>query len=322
MPGLYDELDEQKAILSILEGVEAAHESLAELGYEVARVPLLPPIEEAREALKALDADLIFNLFEGFDMRPRTEATMAGIYSEMGFRYTGCSCAALALCLDKAKAKDLMQAHGVPTPDYQKLSQETVGSFRLRFPCIVKPSGHDASHGLSANSVVHDHPSLARQVAAVSRSFGGDALVEEYVDGREFNASIMGNNRLAVLPVSEIVYNLPPGVPRILTYAAKWEEETYYFDRTSVSCPADIDAELGARLLRVIVDSFKLLVKRGYARVDMRVGEDGIPQVLEVNPNPDITPGSGGARQAAAAGMSYTQFIDRLLALVPDETPA
>ena len=86
-----------------------------------------------------------------------------------------------------------MRAHGIPTPDYQKLTPETVGSFRLRFPCIVKPSGQDASHGLSANSVVSDHPSLERQVAMVSRSFGGDALVEEFVDGREFNVTVMGD---------------------------------------------------------------------------------------------------------------------------------
>ncbi len=315
MPGIYDEIGEQKAILSILEGVVAAHQSLEELGYEVVRVPLLPPIEEARETLKALDTDLVFNLFEGFDTRPKTEAAVAGMMAEMGFRYTGCSSAALALGLDKAKAKDLMRAHGIPTPEHQKLTPETVDSFQLRFPCIVKPSGQDASHGLSANSVVSDQPSLERQVAMVSRSFGGDALVEEFVDGREFNVTVMGHRKLAVLPISEILYDLPPGVPRVLTYAAKWEEDTFYFNRTKVACPAEINLEQSAMLYRTAEAVFRLLVKRGYARVDMRLGEDGIPQVLEANPNPDITPGSGAARQAAAAGMTYTQFVDRLLSM-------
>lgn len=322
VPGMYDEIGEQKAILSILEGVVAAHRSLEELGHEVVRVPLLPPMEEAREILKALDTDLIFNLFEGFDTRPKTEATMAGMFSELGLKYTGCPSAALAMGLDKVKTKELLRAHGIPTPDYQRLTPETVSDFHLRFPCIVKPSGQDASHGLSANSVVNDQASLGRQVAAVSRSFGGNALVEEFIGGREFNVTVMGSREIAVLPISEIVFDLPPGVPPVLTYAAKWEEDTFYFNRTTVACPAEIDVGLSTMLFQTAVDVFKLVVKSGYARVDMRLDSEGTAQVLEANPNPDITPGSGAARQAAAAGMTYTQFIDRLVAMAARQTPA
>lgn len=322
VPGTYSGIGEEKAILSILEGVVAAHEALEELGYEVVRVPLLPPIESVRDTLKELDTDLVFNLFEGFDTRPKTEATVAGMLSELGFRYTGCSSAALAIGLDKVKAKELMLAHGISTPAYQKLTPETASSFRLRFPCIVKPSGQDASHGLSANSVVSDLDSLVRQVCAVSRSFGGDALVEEFVDGREFNVTVMGNRETMVLPISEIVYDLPPGLPPVLTYAAKWEEDTFYFNRTGVACPADIDVEQSTRLYQTAVDVFHLLVKRGYARVDMRLDSDGTVQVLEANPNPDITPGSGAARQAAAASMTYAQFVDKLVSLALHKTLA
>ncbi len=321
VPGTYEGIGEQKAILSILEGVVAAHQSLEELGYEVVRVPLLPPVEQAREILKSLETDLVFNLFEGFDTRPKTEATMAGIFSELGLKYTGCSSAALAMGLDKVKSKDLMRSHGIHTPDYQRLTPETIDTFRLKFPCIVKPTGQDASHGLSANSVVDDRAAMERQVAVVSRSFGGDALVEEFVDGREFNVTVMGNREIAVLPISEIIFDLPAGVPPVLTYAAKWEEETFYFNRTTVSCPADIDVELSASLFKTAVDVFKLVVKRGYARVDMRLDSEGTAQVLEANPNPDITPGSGAARQAAAAGMTYTQFIDRLVSMAMRKTP-
>ncbi len=288
--------------------MEAAHQSLEELGHEVVRVPLLPPMEQVRATLESLDTDLVFNLFEGFDFRPRTEATVTGMLSELGLRYTGCSSAALAAGLDKVKAKELMRAHGIPTPDYQKLTPETVSGFRLRFPCIVKPSGQDASHGLSANSVVDDLAALERQVTLVSRAFEGDALVEEFIGGREFNMTIMGGRELTVLPISEIVYDLPPGVPAVLTYAAKWEEET-------VACPADIGPALAAQLSQTAVDVFRLIIRRGYARVDMRLDAQGTPQVLEANPNPDITPGSGAARQAAAAGMTYTQFIGRLVSL-------
>ena len=314
-PDRYGSMGEDKAVIGILEGVAAVHQALDELGYEVVEVPLLPPYERARDALKAIGTDLAFNLFEGFGGRPKTEATVAKMLSELGFTHTGCSSTALALALDKAKAKDLMQSHGIRTPKYQLVTPETVSQFQLRYPCIVKPCGEDASHGLSADSVVHDQESLERQVVKVSRDFGGKALVEEFVGGREFNATVMGNDEATVLPVSEIVYSLPPGMPRILTYAGKWEEGTPYFDGTKVICPAEIGDEERTQLVQTAMAVFRLLVQRGYARVDMRLDPDGKIQVLEVNPNPDITPGSGAARQAAAASMTYAQFIEKIVSL-------
>ena len=239
-PGRYGKMGEDKAILAVLEGVVAVRQALDELGHEVVEIPLLPPYERARDALKAIEADVVFNLFEGFGSRPKTEAAVAKMLSELGFAHTGCSSNALALALDKAKAKDLMQSHGIRTPKYQLVTPETVSQFQLSYPCIVKPCGEDASHGVSADSVVQDQASLERQVVGVSRAFGGKALVEEFVGGREFNATVMGGDEVTVLPVSEIVYSLPPGMPRVLTYAAKWEEGTLYFDGTRVVCPAEV----------------------------------------------------------------------------------
>jgi D-alanine-D-alanine ligase len=314
-PGRYGKMGEDKAILAVLEGVVAVRQALDELGHEVAEIPLLPPYERARDALKAIEADVVFNLFEGFGSRPKTEAAVAKMLSELGFTHTGCTSNALALALDKAKAKDLMQSHGIRTPKHQLVTPETTSQFQLSYPCIVKPCGEDASHGVSADSVVQDQASLERQVAGVSRAFGGKALVEEFVGGREFNATVMGGDEVTVLPVSEIVYSLPPGMPPVLTYAAKWEEGTLYFDGTKVVCPAEIGAEEEAQLVQTAMAVFRLLVQRGYARVDMRLDQDANVQVLEVNPNPDITPGSGAARQAAAASMTYAEFIDKIVSL-------
>jgi D-alanine-D-alanine ligase len=319
-PQRYADMGENKAILAVLEGVVAVHQALGELGYEVTTVPLLPPYERARDILKAIGADLLFNLFEGFDGRPKTEATVAKMLSELGLVHTGCSSTALALALDKAKAKDLMQSHGISTPKYQLVTPETVSQFQLTFPCIVKPCGEDASHGLSADSVVQDQVSLERQVTTVSRVFGGKALVEEFVGGREFNVTVMGNDEVTVLPVSEIVFSLPPGMPPILTYAAKWEEGTLYFDGTKVVCPAEVGEEDRARLAQTATAVYKLLIQQGYARVDMRLDLEGNIHVLEANPNPDITPGSGAARQAAAAGMTYAQFVERIVSLALHKT--
>ncbi len=314
-PGRYHSMGEEKAVLGVLEEVEAVHRALTELGYAVALVPLLPPLEQVREKLECLEAELVFNLFEGFDGCPETEAVIASILAELGLPYTGCPGSVLALALDKAKAKTLLEASGISTPRYQLLNPETLFMFHLSYPCIVKPCGEDASHGLSEESVVGDDTSLEAQVRRVCQLFGGKALVEEFVDGREFNISVLGTRELMALPISEITYALPPGMPRILTFSAKWDLQSMYFQCTKVVCPAEIGTEMREYIVETALSVFRLLGCRGYARVDIRLDTEERLQVLEVNPNPDISPGTGAARQAEAAGMSYNQFIEKIALL-------
>jgi D-alanine-D-alanine ligase len=315
IPGRYEAMDEGKAVLGVLEEVQAVHQALGELGYAAVRVSLSPPLEQAREKLEGLEADLVFNLFEGFDGRPETEALMAHILAELGLPYTGCPGSALALALDKARANALLEASGIATPRYQLLSPKTLSMFHLSYPCIVKPCAEDASHGLSEESVVYEPTSLGKQVARVSQLFGGQALVEEFVDGREFNVTVLGTRELTVLPISEIAYSLPPGMPRILSFSAKWEPQSIYFERTKVICPAEMGAELREHVAETALSVFRLLGCRGYARVDLRLDNEERLKVIEANPNPDISPDSGAARQAEAAGMTYSQFIERIALL-------
>ena len=314
-PSRYDALAEAKAVLGVIDEVEAVYRALTELGYFVVRVPLSPPLEQVRKRLKGLDTDLVFNLFEGFGGYPETEAVVADMLSELGPAYTGCPGAALALALNKARTKAVLEASGIDTPVYQVLTPETLNTFQLGYPCIVKPCGEDASHGLSEASLVHNFASLEKQVTLVSQHYGGRALVEEFIDGREFNATVLGNTVCTVLPISEIAYSLPPGMPKILTFAAKWESDSLYFKGTNAVCPADIGADLERRIAETALAAFKLLGCQGYARVDMRLSTGGRLSVIEVNPNPDISPSSGAVRQAKAAGMSYTQFAERILLL-------
>jgi D-alanine-D-alanine ligase len=255
---------------------------------------------------------LFFNLFEGFAGHPETEAEVAEILSALKIPFTGCPAKALRLALDKAKTKAVLKEAGINTPDFQLLRPETLPSFRLDYPCIVKPRREDASHGLSSDNVVIDFASLEKQVTAVSRYYGGQALVEHFIDGREFNVSVLGDS---VLPVSEIDYSLPKGVPPMLTFAAKWKPDSDYYRGTRVVCPAEISNKEREAIARVALKVFALLGCRGYARVDMRRDETGRLNVIEVNPNPDISPGSGSVRQAEAAGMSYPQFIERIVEL-------
>lgn len=310
----YDTTGELKAVIGVLDAVQAAEQSLKELGHEVTILPLTMPLEQAREKLEHLKSDLVFNLFEGFCGFPETEAMVPETLSRIGIPFTGCQAGMLRLALDKSAVKVLLKAAGVPTPDFQVLTSQNVTSFRMSFPCIVKPCGEDASHGVTQKSVVHDFSALERQVKTISDSYGGRALVESFVDGREFNATVMGKSHLEVMPISEIVFSLPPGLPKILTFDAKWEADTPYFDGTKAVCPADISVELAERIGKTALNVFRLLAFSGYARVDMRQdNKTGEINVIEVNPNPDISPGVGAVRQAGAAGMSYTQFVEKLI---------
>ena len=312
-PSRYDRSHEEKAVIGVLDSVAAVHSSLQELGYEVVLLPLTPPVEHIRNSLATMDVSLVFNLFEGFCGEPKTEALVPEIMMELGLPFTGCRAKALRLALDKAKVKAILKDIGIPTPDFQLLDPHTLSNFHLGYPCIVKPRNEDASHGITAGSVVKDFASLERQVKVVSDVYGGGALVEEFIDGREFNATALGDARGTVLPVSEIVYSLPPEAPRILTFAAKWETESDYFRGTRVVCPAEIMAEEERNIVKVVLATFRLLDYTGYARVDMRLDGKGELNVIELNPNPDISPGTGAARQAAASGMSYTQFIEKIM---------
>ena len=314
-PSRYDTTGEAKAVLGVLNVVAAVHQALLELDHYVIRVPLTPPPEQAIRKLHSLDADLVFNLIEGFCGYPETEALVPEYLSKLGISFTGCPGTVLNLALDKAKTKVIIKATGIPTPDFQLLNPQTLHMFRLNYPCIVKPHGEDASHGLTIESVVSTFASLEKQVRAISESYGGGAFMEEFIDGREFNATVLGSFQSTVLPISEIAYSLPPETPRILTFAAKWEPDSQYFQNTKVVCPAKINTEEQECIAETALAAFRLLGCHGYARIDMRMDKEKQINVIEVNPNPDISPDAGAARQAEAVGMTYTRFIDKIIQL-------
>jgi D-alanine-D-alanine ligase len=308
----YSSRGEDTAVLGVLESVEAVNKALIELKHDVVLLPLSPN-DEIKNLLASLNADLLFNLFEGFCGFPETEALVPDFAEELKIPYTGCPGSVLRLALDKAKAKTLLKSAGIRTPSGQVLNPATVADFKLTYPCIVKPRAEDASHGLSDLSVVEDFAGLQRQVTTISAAYGGEALVEEFVGGREFNATVMGNTQYTTLPPSEIVYTLPEGMPKLLTFAAKWDIGTVYYLNTQLTCPAKISPAEKLDINRTIVKVYKLFGCKGYARVDMRLGKDGRVNVIEVNPNPDISPGTGASRQADAAGMTYARFMDKII---------
>ncbi len=310
---------EREASLRIVSDVNAVYRALQKIGFRVTCLPLEPPLQSAIRRLESIKADLVFNLFEGFDSQPETEAMVADFLPHLGIPYTGCTGTALSLALDKAESKARLQAAGIHTPKYQVLEPATLHLFALDFPCIVKPLSQHGSLGICEESVVYNFTGLERQVTTISERFRDKALVEEFIEGREFNITVIGTRPPETLPVSEIIYSLPQGMPPILTFAAKWDPESLYFKHTTPRCPAEIDHKLQQKITTIARVALELLGNRGYARVDLRLDRRGEPRALELNPNPDISPDSGAALQARAAGMDYEQFIEKLVQLALED---
>jgi D-alanine-D-alanine ligase len=318
VPDRYSQMGEADAVADVLEEVKAVYDALLEVGHSVIKVPLVPPIESVRSILAGLDVDVFFNLFEGFAGQPETEAMVAGMMAVIGKPFTGSAAPTLALALDKVKTKELLIAAGINTPKHQVLRPENLGQFALKYPCIVKPAAEDASHGVNQNSVVYDTAALAVQVEKICSHYGGKALVEEFLDGREFASTIMGTRQPFITAISEINYTLPPGLPRMLTFGAKWLTDDVYFNHTDPVCPAKIDDALEAHISEVSLAAYRLLGCRGYARVDMRLDNQGRVNVLEVNPNPDIAMTVVWDARLASIGLTYPQFIEKIIQLAFD----
>ncbi len=316
----YSGTGEDKAVTGVVTEAIAVENALIESGYQVTCLPLSLPFEKTRNILMQLKTDVVFNLFEGFPGYPETEADICQILANLDVPYTGCPPEALRLALNKAETKSLFKAGGINTSDFQLLTSGTLSAFSLEFPCIIKPNSEDASHGITEASVVHNFQEMKAQIDKVSIQYQtGEALVEEFIDGREFNATVIGNTRKQVLAISEIEFSLPPGLPSIITYAGKWEVESQYYQGTKPVCPAQITEIEKQEIIKIAEKACIIIGCRGYARVDMRMDNQGRIYVLEVNPNPDISPDSGAALQAETAGIKYTEFITKLALLAMED---
>ena len=315
----------------IRESVDAIRAALVEKGFKVIATPLRSELLEAFvRCVNAGDEDLIFNLCEGAFGLSDLEMNVAALLELYDLRFTGSGSLTLGVSLNKGWTKDILKSAGVPTAGYrvvEKLPGIGAGgdaegelSIGLDFPLIVKPLKEDASLGIEEGSVVTDANALRERVDHVIKEYGQPALVEEYVDGREFNISVLGNGDSArALPPAEIDFSsFPEGTPRICSYEAKWiEESPLYIDSPPV-CPADVTPELAGELERVALKAYTAMGCRDYARVDMRQGPGGKLFVLEVNPNPDISTDAGLARAARASGLDYSALIAEVVSLATE----
>jgi D-alanine-D-alanine ligase len=293
---------------SVADMAQQAHEAVRSLGIGASLIPLQRSLLNFLGRVREVNPAALINLCEGYYGRPQWESNVAGIFELLGLAFTGNSAKTLALCQDKFKAKAVLRAAGLPTAPAQ-LMLEGTEPLELKFPLIVKPNSEDASLGIYPESVVRDEDALRRQVRRCLENYKQPVLVEAFIDGREFNVSVMENGGVTPLPVSEIDFSaLPKDMPKILGYEAKWFEDNPLYQKTPPVCPAPIDDETRAQLQGLAAAAFRTMGCRDYARVDFRRDAKGRPFILEVNPNPDISTNAGYARALKAAGIAYAEF--------------
>ncbi|MFZ2224500.1 MAG: hypothetical protein WAV26_07410 [Candidatus Deferrimicrobium sp.] len=274
------------------------------------------PVELVSE-LRSSGAEAVFNLSECPDLSPEKELHACALLELLGLPYTGNGPLALGICNSKALAKQLMIANGIPTPRFRLYADDPAGEPELSYPLVVKPSNEDGSAGITEDSVVADLAGLRRQVKWLREGFRQDSLVEEFVDGREFNVGVLGNGTEAdphrSLPPAELVYRNPRW--RLCTYESKWDSTHPSYAEIAPVCPANASPDAAARLSGIALACARIFGLAGYARVDFRMNSNGELFVLEVNPNPDISPDAGMSRAARAAGLSYPDLILEILRL-------
>ena len=287
------------------------------LQQQYLQVECLPFSRDFAKALRRilqLAPDIILNFVEALDGDANFEGHIAGAFEILDIEFTGNRALTLGNCLNKIKTKQILRSLGVRSPKYLLARLNTKleeGCLKLKFPLILKLNKEDASIGISESSVVHDFQSLNAQLEFLFRTYRQDVLIEECLPGREISAAILGER---VLPLSEISYDgLPEHLPRIVTYEAKWSPHSPYYLHTTPVCPAVIDKELQALIEKVALAAFNALDCRDYARVDFRLSQRNIPFVVDVNPNPDLSPEAGFIRSAAHAGLSYEQVLFALV---------
>lgn len=310
---LPDEREEER--ISKNEGRLVADTVSDILSSEHEAFPVVASLDIGMKVKKA-DLDLIFNLCEGYRGDARGESWIASQLEMAGTPFTGSDSFSLALCLNKAKTKQVLISKGLPTPNYQvfhSTSQKLEPD--LRWPLIVKPVREDASEGISSESVVHNRLELNRRVELITETYDQPAMVEEYIEGRELNVAILGNwPCLEVLPISEIVFDPSHEGVKIVDFKAKWVEGSGNYSGTRGVCPADLAKETREHIVEIAKQAFRVMGCRDYARVDIRLHDES-PYILEVNPNPCINLDSGFVRSASVATYDHGALINRIVSL-------
>jgi D-alanine-D-alanine ligase len=294
--------------------------NLQELGYKTSFFDF-NDVGKVYNDLKNSDVDLVFNVCERINDSSLLEPHAASLLDVLQIPYTGSNPSTLSLCIDKIRVKKLLSFHNIPTPrwDYVYSMEDEIDQ-DLRYPLIVKPSNTDNSIGITNESVVTNPEDLHKQLKNVIVDLGCPALIEEYIEGDEYDVSILGSEEddLKVLPLSRSIFkDMPEGQWHIYTHDIKFAPDiTPEKAGIIVQRPAkNISKKLETLLSEIALDTYNILDCHDYGRIEIRVDKDDNPYVLELNPNPSINKGNCVPEVAKLTGLDYGNFLEEIIYL-------
>jgi len=297
--------------LDVLTGLRALH-------HEVSAVGIVDDLAPLRDALRNVKPHVVFNLLEEFAGLEIHVPSVLGYLELAGQPFTGCNPRGMMIACNRGLTKKILRYHRIHSPDFAVVKRGTKirRKPRFPFPMIVKSATSHGSVGIAQASLVGDEAKLAERVQFIHDQVQTDAIVEEYIDGRELYVGVMGNGRLATLPIWEYFFEkLPDGAPRIVTERMKWNRE--YQERTGVTTGAAtaLTPAVEKAVSRLCKRIYRALGQTGYARMDLRLTHDGRLYLLESNPNPQLARGEDFAASAESAGTSYENLLRRIVKL-------
>jgi D-alanine-D-alanine ligase len=296
----------------VLDQADLVAETLELLGYTTARGRMGLNLQLAKRVIIESGADFVFNLVESIDNKAELVYLPPALLQSVRVPFSGSGADAMLLTSNKPLAKKFMRSHNIATPGWFTSTEFLKGDHKGTF--IVKPLFEDASVGIDDSSVFDgsDH----KAISVYRERFGDKFFVEEFIEGREFNISVIGaSSGPVVLPPAEIIFtDFPDSKPNIVGYKAKWDADSFEFNNTPRTFDFDkSDSELIENLKEITASCWNLFDLKGYARVDFRVSKSGDPYVLEINANPCISPDSGFYAATQKAGYKFTEIVDMIL---------
>ena len=290
--------------------------TLRVLGHDVSVLHLADDLSKLQRKLNSIRPHIVFNQYDDVVHGALYEMRFAAFIRMLGYPITGSPALALGLSRDKYMALSLMKGAGIPIPPETTLLERVsdIDRHKLHFPLIVHPGQEHAGIGIKRDSVVHSKKALIEKTREIILSLKQPAMVQGFLPGREFNVGILGGRRLQVMPLAEVDYSrLPEGIPPIMSYAAKWVETSVEYKSTKVICPAEVEPRLAKHISDTAIKAFRTIGGWGYGRVDIRLDEENLPRVLEVNCNPCLDEGIGLSRAAEQAGISYPELLQGVI---------
>ncbi len=292
--------------------------TLKKLGHDVRPLGLQDELMPLRTAITEWEPHIVFNLLEEFHGLAALDQHVVSFLELLQVHYTGCNPRGLVLARDKALSKKLVAYHRIRIPSFSAFpkGRKPRKPKSLTFPLIVKCLNEEASLGISQASIVDSDEKLIERINFIHNNIGSDAIVEEFIDGREIYVGVMGNERLEVLPIWELTFeNLAPGAPAIATARVKHNPD-YQRKNGIMQQPAEgLSPELGAHIIKTTKRIYRALEMDGYARIDYRLRSNGELYFLEANPNPEIAIREEFASAANEHGMSYPELLQKMINL-------